>query len=70
MRGYEDRDRGYHKAIVGVRKDWIRKAHELGMTVNVWTVNKDSLIVRMGELGVDFITTDEPLRAIELLEKE
>lgn len=60
----------YHKAIVGVRKDWIRKAHELGMTVNVWTVNKDSLIVRMGELGVDFITTDEPLRAIELLEKE
>jgi glycerophosphoryl diester phosphodiesterase len=60
----------YHKAIVGVRKDWIRKAHELGMTVNVWTVNDDSLIVKMGQLGVDFITTDEPLKAKALLEKE
>lgn len=59
----------YHKTIMAVRKDWIREAHNLGMTVNVWTVNKDASILKMKEIGVDFITTDHPLRAKELLEQ-
>lgn len=59
----------YHHAVLSVRKDWIDKAHELGMTVNVWTVNKDTMIVRMENMGVDFITTDEPLKAKEMLER-
>lgn len=60
----------YHKSLMSVRRDWIREAHKLDMTVNVWTVNKDSSILKMKELGVDFITTDKPLRAKELVEKE
>ncbi|MBO7763328.1 MAG: glycerophosphodiester phosphodiesterase, partial [Bacteroidales bacterium] len=59
----------YHKTIMAVRKDWIREAHNLGMTVNVWTVNKDASILKMKEIGVDFITTDHPVRAKELLEQ-
>jgi glycerophosphoryl diester phosphodiesterase len=39
---------------------WIDEAHELGMKVNVWTVNSDNdLMVWMGK-GVDYITTDNP----------
>lgn len=41
---------------------WIDEAHELGMKVNVWTVNSDNdLMVWMGK-GVDYITTDNPDR--------
>ena len=39
---------------------WIKEANGLGMTVNVWTVNKDEDIRRCLEAGVDFITTNEP----------
>lgn len=59
----------YHKSIIRLKKGWIKEAHNLDMTVNVWTVNRDSTIRRMIDLGVDFITTDEPLRAKELVEQ-
>lgn len=45
------------------RPDWVKAAHELGMKVNVWTVNKDEQIRAMIALGVDYITTDRPLDA-------
>ena len=42
--------------------EWIQQAHELGMKVNVWTINSDNdLMVWMGK-GVDYITTDNPDR--------
>lgn len=58
----------YHHAIISLRGDWVTSAHERDMTVNVWTVNKDSVINKMIDLGVDFITTDEPLRVQKILE--
>ena len=39
--------------------DIIQQAHELGMTVNVWTVNSQSEIARFMSMGVDLVTTDE-----------
>lgn len=59
----------YNKNILKLKKGWIKEAHDLGMFVNVWTVNKDTTIVKMINLGVDFITTDEPLRVKELVEQ-
>lgn len=47
--------------------DWVARAHELGMSVNVWTVNKLEDMQKMIDLGVDCITTNEPLRLRELL---
>lgn len=38
----------------------VNEAHELGMTVNAWTVNDPELMDYLLMLGVDFITTDEP----------
>ena len=36
------------------------KAHDLGMLVNVWTVNSATEMMRAIGLGADFITTDQP----------
>ena len=43
-----------------VTKQNIDLAHELGLAVIVWTVNRESDIVRMIEYGVDGIITDYP----------
>lgn len=43
------------------KKGWIKQAHKLGLTVNVWTVNKEADIRWCIQNGVDFITTDDPI---------
>ncbi len=47
--------------------EWIEEAHSLGMNVNVWTINLDEEISRFARLGVDYITTDHPDRAMSLV---
>ena len=49
--------------------EYVEEAHNLGMVVNVWTVNKEEDIQRMLELGVDYITTNKPLLVAEMIEK-
>ena len=43
-----------------VTKKNVELAHKLGLAVNVWTVSKESDILRMIEYGVDGIITDYP----------
>lgn len=47
--------------------EWIKEAHDNGMSVNVWTVNKTADLKKFIDLGVDAITTNEPLRLRKLL---
>jgi len=49
-----------------VTKKNIELAHELGLAVNVWTVSKESDILRMIEYGVDGIITDYPKKAQDI----
>lgn len=44
----------------------ITLAHDLGMTVNAWTVNTTENIIEFNNLGVDFITTDAPEDALAI----
>lgn len=61
----------YHQKIFKATPGWVTQAHKQGMSVNVWTVNKKKDIKKMIDLGVDAITTNEPLLVRELLgEKE
>lgn len=61
----------YHYGVFQTHPEWIAQAHGLGMSVNVWTVNDAGQIARMAELGVDCITTNDPLLTREILgEKE
>jgi len=51
----------YHYTVFDKHPEWIEEAHKLGMICNAWTVDKEEDINRMLGLGVDFITTNEPL---------
>lgn len=57
----------YHRKMFIAHPEWVKNAHGLGMSVNVWTVNKAEEIKKMIEIGVDAITTNEPLLVRELL---
>ena len=48
---------------------WIKEAHDLGMYVNAWTVNKEEDIRWCIENGVDYITTDAPLLVKKLIKE-
>lgn len=57
----------YYYPMFSAHPDWVKQAHELGMSVNAWTVNDEKDMVKMISLGVDAITTNFPLLARELL---
>ena len=59
----------YHFSIFDQHPEWIKEAHDLGMIVNVWTVNKEEDIRRMLDLGVDHITTNEPELARRIIDE-
>lgn len=50
----------YHYSKYKDHPHWIGEAHELGLTINVWTVNDTKEMRRLMEQNVDYITTDEP----------
>ncbi len=54
----------YHFSVYLKDENWIQNAHKAGIEVNAWTVNDtlvmDYLLVR----NVDYLTTDEPEKAI------
>lgn len=50
----------YHQDVLARHPEWIARAQELGLTVNVWTVNDPARMEALIEAGVDFITTDKP----------
>lgn len=48
--------------------EWIGQSHDLGMKVNVWTIDKPDDI-KMAVMGkVDFITTDNPVVAGKIID--
>jgi glycerophosphoryl diester phosphodiesterase len=59
----------YHYSLLLQKPEWIAQAKELGLTANAWTVNDPAIMQKLIDLGIDFITTDEPVKALELLAK-
>jgi glycerophosphoryl diester phosphodiesterase len=57
----------YHYSVFYQHPEWVKEAHDLGMSVNVWTVDDPKDIRAMRDLGVDQITTDKPALAREIL---
>ncbi len=52
-----------------LKDSWIKEAHELGMSVNVWTINDQESMMKFIAKGADFITTNDPDALKKLLEK-
>lgn len=67
LHGYGINGIDYHYKVFYKNPEWVKRSHELGMTVNAWTVNKKADIQKMIDLGVDCITTNEPLLVREML---
>ena len=57
----------YNHAVYTLHKKWYSQARKNRMSVNAWTVNAASDMKRMIKMGVDQITTDQPLEAREIL---
>ena len=46
--------------------EWVKQLHDLGMKVNVWTVDNEDGMKWCIDNGVDFITTNYPERFMEI----
>ena len=57
----------YHLSVFQKHPEWINECHDLGMKVNVWTVNKANDMKWLIDRNVDFITTNEPVLLQELV---
>ena len=57
----------YHISLLRRMPQWIAEAKALGLTTNSWTINKEEDMNWLLELGVDFITTDEPEKLATLV---
>lgn len=58
----------YHYKVLAAHPEWIREAHALGLTVNVWTVNDADMMRSLIAQKVDYITTDKPGLLQQLLQ--
>jgi len=59
----------YNIRVVKEKPHWIKEAQELGLTVNVWTVNNVEDMKWLLDQDVHFITTDEPELLFDLIGK-
>lgn len=59
----------YNIGVMKKHPEWIKQCHDLGLTVNVWTVNDTENLKWCIDNGVDYITTDNPVEAKKLLGK-
>lgn len=50
----------YYIGVVKKHPEWIAECHDLGLLVNVWTVNKPEDMQWCIDNGVDLITTNDP----------
>ena len=50
--------------------EWVKMSHDLGMEVNVWTVNEPEDMQWCIDHGVDYITTNAPELLQEILRKQ
>ena len=60
----------FHISHFKKHPDWIDRIHGLGLEVNIWTIDSEEDIQWAIDNGADFITTNEPVLAKKLLEKQ
>ncbi len=67
-RGYTGID--YSQNVLKKHPEWIKQAHKLGLKVNVWTVDDPEAMRWFIDRKVDFLTTDDPVTALGILNGE
>ncbi len=59
----------YSFKVMQNNPDWIKESHDLGLTVNIWTVNKPEDIKWCIDNKADYITSDNPAEVARQLGK-
>lgn len=59
----------YHFSVFKNNPTWISEAHDLGLAINVWTVNTEEEMRNLLNQHVAFITTDQPALLFEVIER-
>ncbi|WP_114749490.1 glycerophosphodiester phosphodiesterase [Pleomorphovibrio marinus] len=57
----------YNIRVMKENPNWFEEARELGLNINVWTVNNREDMEWLLDQNVDYITTDEPELLFEML---
>ena len=57
----------YNINVMRKNPNWIKESHDLGLTVNIWTVNDPEGIKWCIDNKADYITTDNPAEAMRQL---
>ena len=65
--GYQGID--YNYKTLFKHPEWIKESHVLGLKVNGWTPDDDTIIKKLVDMNVDYITTDKPVEAKKLASK-
>lgn len=60
----------YNHSVFKKNPNWISSAKSLKLVTNVWTVNAKEDLILFLNMGVDFITTNEPELLFELLKQK
>ena len=50
----------YSRRTMERHPEWFKEAHDLGLQVNVWTVNEEDHMHQLIDQGADLITTNKP----------
>ena len=58
----------YYGGALLKNPNWIKESHDMGMKVNVWTIDQMKEIQKCVDSGVDFITTNKPEKAKKIAE--
>lgn len=59
----------YNLNILMNRPEWIVRAHELGLEVTLWMTNQPDIIEWGIRHNVDFVSSDDPVMAKEVIRK-
>ncbi len=62
--------KAWHPKHIDINKETVKISHDVGLPVNVWTVNEEYEMLKMIDYGVDGIITDYPVRLKELCERK
>ena len=57
----------YHYNVMKEHPEWFDEAKALGLTINIWTVNDSAMITEFVKKKADFLTTDEPEKALGII---
>ena len=59
----------YHYSVLQKNENWLADAHQRKLSTNAWTVNDETMMRWLIDRKVDMITTNEPEKLMQLLNK-